>query len=68
MVHLSINLLRILYLSSLNIMAPILNNDQWAVIGAKTKVMWEEQLLDPTNTYIITVIVSEPLVLLNYLD
>ena len=36
-------------------MAPIFNNEQWAVIGATTKIMWEEQLLDPTNSYITPV-------------
>ena len=34
------------------------SNEQLAVIGAKTKIMWEEQLLDPTNNYITSVIVS----------
>ena len=52
-----------LYLSGLNKMAPILNNEQWAVIGAKTNIIWEEQLLDPTNNYITSVFVSLPLVL-----
>ena len=48
--------IKILYLSGLNIKAPILNNEQKAVFGAKTKsqtkIIWEEQLLDPTSNYI----------------
>ena len=49
--------IQILYLSGLNKMVPILNNEQWVVIGAKKKIMWEEQLLDPTNNYTTSVIV-----------
>ena len=41
----------------LNRVVPILNNEQWAGIGAKTKIIWEEQLLDPSNNYITSVIV-----------
>ena len=52
----------ILYLSGLNMMAPILNTEQSAMVGAKTKRpnkrRWEEQYLDPTNSYITSVIVS----------
>ena len=40
------------YLSGLNKVAPILNSERWALIGAKIKIMWEVQLLDPTNNFI----------------
>ena len=52
------NINLVLYLSGLNKMVLILNNEQKALVGAKTKNMPEEQLLDPTNNYITTVIVS----------
>ena len=34
---------------------PTLNNGQWS--GPRTRIMWEEQLLDPPNDYIKSVIV-----------
>ena len=59
----SISKVIFLFLSGLNKMVPILNNEQRAVIGAKTKIMWEEQLLDPANKYLTSVIEPKPLVL-----
>ena len=40
----------------------MMNNEQWPMVGAKTKKpnkrLWEEQYPDPTSNYITSVIVS----------
>ena len=34
-----------------------MNNKQWNMVGARIKIMLEEQLVDPQNEYITPVIV-----------
>ena len=40
---------------SINNVYPLKDNSSWNMVGARIKIMWEEQLVDPPNEYITPV-------------